>query len=105
MSVRMDVAFDLAKINVDTEFENLPEEAVQVAKKFIIDSIAVAISGSRTDNNAEVINLVRNWGGKDEGSVWVYGFKGPSPEVTFANSQLIHSPDFDDTDDGTATHD
>jgi 2-methylcitrate dehydratase PrpD len=100
----MDVAFDLAKNIVNTEFESLPEEAVRIAKKFIIDSIGVAIAGSGTDGNAEVINLVREWGGKEESSVWVYGFKGPSPEAAFANSLLIHSPDFDDTDDRTATH-
>jgi 2-methylcitrate dehydratase PrpD len=100
----MDVAFDLARNIVDTEFNNLPDEAVRVAKKFIVDSIGVAIAGSGTDGNAEVINLVREWGGKEESSVWVYGFKGPSPEAAFANSLLIHSPDFDDTDDRTATH-
>ena len=100
----MDVVFDLAKNIVDTKFDNLPEEAVEVAKKFIIDSIGVAIAGSSADGNAEVIELLREWGGKEESTVWVHGNKLPAPEAAFANSLFIHSPDFDDTDDRTATH-
>ena len=100
----MDVVFDLAKNIVDTRFENLPEEAVKVAKKFIIDSIGVAIAGSSADGNAEVMEVIREWGGKEESTVWVHGNKLPAPEAAFANSLFIHSPDFDDTDDRTATH-
>ncbi|MFC2066024.1 MmgE/PrpD family protein [Chloroflexota bacterium] len=100
----MDVIFDLAKTVVNARYEDLTPEVVEVAKKFIIDSIGVAIAGSSADGNAEIVDLIREWGGKEESSIMVYGFKVPSPEAAFVNSLLIHSPDFDDTDDRTATH-
>ena len=100
----MDVVFDLAQNIVDTKFEDLPEEAVQVAKKFIIDSIGVGIAGSSAEGNAEVIELVKEWGGKEESTIIVYGLKVPAPEAAFINSLLIHSTDFDDTDYRSGTH-
>jgi len=100
----MDVIFDLAQNVVDTRYEDLPQEAVEIAKKFIIDSIGVGIAGSSTPGNAETIRMVEEWGGKKESTIFVYGFRVPAPEAAFANSLFIHSPDYDDTDDRTATH-
>ena len=100
----MDVIFDLAQNIVDTKYEDLPQEAVGIAKKFIIDSIGVGIAGSSVPGNAGIIDLVKEWGGKKESTIIVYGLQVPAPEAAFANSIFIHSNDFDDTDDRIATH-
>lgn len=100
----MDVAFDLARHIVNTKYEQIPTEVVSVTKKFVIDSIGVGIAGTSVPGNAEIIELLQDWGGKEESRVLVYGFKIPAPEAAFANSLLIHSADYDDTFDKTATH-
>ena len=100
----MDVIFDLAQNIVTTRYEDLPGEAVEIAKKFIMDSIGVGIAGSSAPGSAEIVEVVDQWGGEKESSVIVYGLRVPAPEAAFVNSLLIHAVDFDDTDDRTATH-
>ena len=100
----MDVAFTLADHIVNTDYESLPAEVVAVTKKFIIDSIGVGFAGSSASGNAEIIDLLKEWGGRKDSSIMVYGLKMPAPDAAFANSLLIHSADYDDTFDQTATH-
>jgi len=100
----MDVAFNLAEHIVGTTYESLPAEVVAVTKKFVIDSIGVGLAGSSASGNAEIIDLLKGWGGKKESSVLVFGLKLPAPAAAFANSLLVHSADYDDTFDPTATH-
>ena len=100
----MDVIFDLAKIAVNTRYEDLPPKVVEVTKKLIIDSIGVGIAGSSLAGITPVIGLVEEWGGRKESTVMVFGTRMPAQEATFCNSMLIHAPDFDETDDRTGTH-
>lgn len=100
----MDAIFDLAQNIVNTRYEDLSREVIDIAKKFIIDTIGVGIAGSAAAGNQAIMDLVGEWGGKEESTVMVYGLRVPAPEAAFANSILIHSPDYDDTDDRTATH-
>lgn len=100
----MDVVFDLARTIVDTRYENLPPDGIDIAKKFIIDSIGVGIVGSGAVGNAEIVDMVKEWGGRKESTILVYGIQVPAPEAAFVNSLFIHSADYDDTDDRTATH-
>ena len=100
----MDAIFELAENIVNTGYKNLPREVTDIAKKFIIDTIGVGIAGSAAPGNRAIMDLIGEWGGKEESTVMVYGLRVPAPEAAFANSILIHSPDYDDTDDRTATH-
>jgi 2-methylcitrate dehydratase PrpD len=100
----MDVAFRLAEHIVHTDYDRLPAQVVEVAKKFIIDTIGVGIAGSSAPGNQEIIELLKAWGGKKQSRILVYGMKMPAPQAAFANSLLIHSADYDDTFDRTATH-
>ncbi|MDI7259277.1 MAG: MmgE/PrpD family protein [Thermodesulfobacteriota bacterium] len=100
----MDAIYDLAKYIVNTRYEDIPQNVVKIAKKFIIDSIGVGMAGSSAPGNAEIMDLIKEWGGKKESSILVYGTKVPAPFAAFANSILIHSNDYDDTHDQTATH-
>lgn len=100
----MDVISDLARNIVDIEYEDLPQQAVEIAKKFILDTIGVGIAGTGAPGNKEIMDLVEEWGGKKESTILVYGLQVPAPEAAFVNSMFIHSTDYDDTDDRTATH-
>ncbi|UCF92499.1 MAG: MmgE/PrpD family protein [Desulfobacterales bacterium] len=100
----MDVISDLAESIVTTRYENLPRQAVKIAREFIVDTIGVGIAGSGSAGNNAIIELLHEWGGQPESTVFVHGIRLPAPEAAFANSLLIHSADYDDTDDRTATH-
>lgn len=100
----MDVIHDLVSSIVNLRYGDLRENVVEATKRFIIDSVGVAIAGSSAPYNAEIIGLLREWGGKEESTIIVYGNKLPSPEAAFANSLLIDSLDFDDSHDGSLSH-
>jgi len=94
----------LIEILEETEFGDLPHEAVENEKKFILDSLGVAIAGSSAPGCKELISLVKEWGGKPEASIMIYGGKVPSPLAALANSTMMHALDFDDTLDERPLH-
>jgi 2-methylcitrate dehydratase PrpD len=100
----MDAICDLAKYIVNTRYDDIPRNVVEIAKKFIIDSVGVGMAGSSAPGNVEIMDLIKEWGGKKESSILVYADKVPAPAAAFANSILIHSNDYDDTHGRTATH-
>ena len=87
-----------------TQFDDLPEVVVDNAKRFILDSLGVAIAGSSAPGCKEVVELVKLWEGKPEATVLIYGGKVPSPSAAMANSTMMHALDFDDTLDESALH-
>ncbi len=95
-----DAIFDLARKVVKTEYEDLPQEVIATAKMFILDTFGVALAGSTAAGCAEVVNLIKEQGGRPDSTILVYGIKVPAQEATFVNSMMMHSRDFDDAHEG-----
>lgn len=87
-----------------TQFSDLPEVVVDNTKRFILDSVGVAIAGSSAPGCKDVVDLTKEWGGKPEATALVYGGKVPSPSAAMVNSMMMHALDFDDTLDESALH-
>jgi len=87
-----------------TRFEDLPSDVVETAKRFILDSIGVTIAGAGAPGCEEIVQLVREWGGKPESTIMSHGGKVPAPWAAMANSTMMHALDFDDTLDESALH-
>ncbi|MCE2452826.1 MAG: MmgE/PrpD family protein [Nitrospinae bacterium] len=85
-------------------FEDLPEEAVCAARNLIVDALACALAGSAAPLNPEIIERHLRWGGAPEATVLVFGGKAPAPTAAWLNAAMIHSNDFDDTEDVTQNH-
>jgi 2-methylcitrate dehydratase PrpD len=88
----------------ETQFHDLPGAVVDNTKRFILDSIGVALAGANAPGCREVVDLVREWGGKPESTIMSYGGKVPSPWAAMVNSTMMHALDFDDTLDESALH-
>lgn len=86
------------------KYDDLPEAVVDNTKKFILDSLGVAIAGSSAPGCKEIVDLVKEWSGKPEASLIVHGGKVPSPLAAFCNSTMMHALDFDDTLDESPLH-
>ncbi|MBM3254355.1 MAG: MmgE/PrpD family protein, partial [Candidatus Omnitrophica bacterium] len=99
-----DAIYALAKNIVGTNYEDLPSDVVEVTKKEIMDSFAVAIAGSSAPSVAELVEILKEWGGKKESSIWVYGGQLPCIFAAQVNSTMIHARDFDDTHDAAVLH-
>lgn len=100
----LDIIYTLAKNIINTNYENLPPDVVEVTKKQIMDSFGVGIAGSSAPAIPELVEILKEWGGKKESSVWVYGGKLPCIYVAQINATMIHARDFDDTHDVAILH-
>lgn len=92
----MDAAYLFAKNFVNVNFEDIPTAAVEAAKKEVLDSLATALGGSSKPGVGELVDMVKEWGGKEQSTVIAYGFKCPAPNAAQVNGTMIHALDYDD---------
>ncbi len=99
-----DLAYDLAGNAAKVKYNDLPKDAVKITKKFILDTLATTTAGSSAPRCERVVELVKDWGGKEESSIMIYGGKVTSENAALANSTMAHALDFDDTHDEAVVH-
>ncbi len=87
-----------------TTFGDLSGKVVDRTKRFILDTLGVAIAGSSAPGCRETLEVYGDWGGKEEATAWVFGGKLPSFSAGLVNSLFAHARDFDDTFDESALH-
>ena len=100
----MDASYYLAKNIVNTSYENIPDDVIAVTKKQIIDSIGVALAGSAAIGIKQLVDLIVEWGGKEECTIFEYGNKVIAPHAAQANSSMAQALDYDDTHQGARIH-
>lgn len=100
----MDVIYTLAGNIIDTNYENLPAEVVKATKRLFMDGLGVGLAGSAEAGVSELIDIVRDWDGRKESTVWVYGDRLPCVSAAQANATMIHALDYDDTHDVAILH-
>ncbi len=73
----MDCSYALARNVVDTKYEDLPVEVVEVTKNSILDTIGVILAGSTLGEEGlkGIIELVKQGGGKKESTIIGFGDK------------------------------
>jgi 2-methylcitrate dehydratase PrpD len=86
----------LAEMVVNTKYDDIPPEMIELAKKAIFDTIAVTIAGSKWECVPDVVDLVKNWGGNPESTILIYGYKVPAPMAAFANGVMARAIDMGD---------
>lgn len=96
----MDAAYGFAKNFVTARFEDIPQEAVEITRREILDIMGVALGGSGKPGVKELLDLYVDWGGKEESTVFCYGNKLPAPNVAQINATMSHALDYDDTGSG-----
>jgi len=95
----MTITGDLADILVKTRFEDIPGEAVEVARQVCLDGVGVMIAGAREPLGLGrlVIDYTREIGGAQDAHVIAGGFKTSVLSAAYANGTLGHALDFDNT--------
>ena len=100
----MDVAFKLAENIINTKYDELPLQAIDITKKDILDIIGTIIAGSTAQGVEEIGSLIKEWGGKEESTVIAFDCKVPSPNAAFVNAIMGHALDYDDGHDSAILH-
>ena len=86
----------LCKMVTETSFEDLPDEVVHHARRSLLDTLAVTIGGSAMDGIPDVIDFVREKGGKPESLIPVFGGRVPASEAGLAIGPMARAMDFGD---------
>ena len=68
-----DITKKLIEYLVDMKFEHLSKEDVDKAKLRITDVLGCAIAGEKSSSPQIVFDLLKDWGGKPESTVLVFG--------------------------------
>ena len=97
MSTERDMVHALAEFAAGVEYRRLPDDAVEGAKKSILDTLGVILAASGLEPAmTPIIDLVRETGGRAESSVFGFGDRVPAIMAAFANGAMAHCLDFDD---------
>jgi len=80
---------------LDTRFQDFDHATIENAKNRIIDVLGCVIGGARAEGNGELVNLIRDWGGKEEATILVHGGKAPAHNVAMMNSIMARSFDYE----------
>ena len=91
----MDIASDYVDYARGSRFKDLPPEVVDYAKILILDTLGVIIAGSSAKGIGTFADLLRDWGGKPESSIFIYGDKVPAPNAVACNAAMARANDFD----------
>jgi 2-methylcitrate dehydratase PrpD len=100
----MDAAYKISEFLVNTKFDDLPSDVVEVVKKDILDTLGNALGGSSDSTIEAVHELVKEWGGKTESSIIAFGTKTTSFNAAFVNSTMAFALDLDDTHERGRLH-
>lgn len=79
------------------DFSALPETVVEAAKVLVLDCLACAIGGIRTEPGRLVERVFRAAGGRPESTVWPTGRRISTLHAAYVNAYLANALDFDDT--------
>ena len=82
---------------VNTKYEDIPPEVLELGKKSILDGFGLALAGSVSEHRHAVLEYVKSLGSNGKASVIGTSLKSAPRFTSFANGVWIHADDFDDT--------
>lgn len=87
----------LADFITNLKFEDIPSDVVNHQKLLILDTLGCGLFGSTIRCSKIVAELVKNWGGREEATVWGTDLKVPCTNAVFANGVAVESYELDDS--------
>lgn len=99
----MTIVTEWARNIKETHFEDIDPRMIEGAKLRVIDVIGCTISGVNGDGCSMILDLIKEWGGKQESTILVHGIKTPAHYAAMVNSIMARSYDFEPS--GPATID
>ena len=94
----------LARHAAATRFDAIPQAALDAAKLFMLDTLAVAWAGSDAPGCREAHALLVDEGGRADSTAWVYGGMLPAASAAFINGMSASALDYDSIGRGAAVH-
>jgi 2-methylcitrate dehydratase PrpD len=86
----------ISRFIVDTNYENIPRDAVEKAKRTALDCLGAALAGVSEPVSQTITGYVTKLGGPHHASVIGAGLKVSVPDAVLANGAIAHALDYDD---------
>src|SRR5882724_153913 len=86
----------IARFIVETDYEDIPRDAVEKAKRTALDCMGVALAGVAEPVSQTIAGYVTKLGGPSQASLFGAGLKVSVPEAALANGVIAHALDYDD---------
>ena len=100
------VTHRLARHIVDTRYDAIPAASLTAAKRFMLDTLAVAWAGSDAPGCREAHALLADEGGRADSTAWAFGRHGnlPAMSAAFINGMTSAALDYDGIGSGAPVH-
>lgn len=89
---------------VSHRYETLTPSAVAATSTFVLDSLGVALAGSRVPLVSQLIDLAQNWGRSNDCRIWGTGQRVPAVTAAFVNGYQIHNQEWDCVHEPAVVH-
>ena len=99
----MSLEEELVDKAISTNFDDLPSEVVMACKKSVVDLIGVAIAGSTTPVAKKLFEVISQWQGKPESSIFLHNMAIPAHDAVFVNAAMARALDFNQYHFSTGT--
>jgi 2-methylcitrate dehydratase len=86
----------MARFVHQLQFDDIPPEALNEAKRFILDSIGCALASAEGDDMQAMQRFVEKLGGPPEATVIATGLRTSAANAAFMNSLMIRALDYND---------
>ncbi|MHC2994587.1 MAG: MmgE/PrpD family protein [Candidatus Atribacteria bacterium] len=85
-----------AKFALGLNYKDIPSEALEEAKRFLLDSVGCAFSALDNKDTQAAYDYIQDLGGKKQATIIGWGLKTNLPQATLMNSLLIRALDYND---------
>ena len=93
----MTISQEIARFIVNTEYEDLPSQVVAAAKRFLIDTLGLAIGGATTAQGGAVQAFLGEAGGPPEATVVGTRLRTGRLQAALGNGTLMRALELEDT--------
>lgn len=100
----IDVVAALARHAAAVRVGDIPASALERAKAFILDSLAVGIAGSGAAHADRLARVAAFWGAGAEAGVWGGTGRLPAPSAALANAYRLHALEWDCVHEAAVVH-
>jgi aconitate decarboxylase len=85
----------IAHLEAHRDPASVPASARDAAKRFLFDSLGVALAGTAVPQSQILLTQVRHWGQGADARVWGSDERLPAPSAALINAFNIHNQEFD----------
>jgi 2-methylcitrate dehydratase PrpD len=100
----MNLQTALTRHVIDTQYNDLPDEAIAAAKRSLLDTLGTWLAGSSLPEYAGLLEMMREMGGNGESTVIPWGDRVPFLNAVLVNAALARARDFDAVHPATGVH-